>query len=198
MSKNIDKFKNLVTDTGNSSIKKIKRRIKNRDILRESQHIAMMVLDRLDELNWTQKQLADKLGVSPQQVSKIVKGKENLTLDSITKIQKVLEIPILATYKKNNYQETLDYLNALKTHLAVVEKSAAYKVYDGMMNLYFISSEEAMKQHGIHSINKKNYLHYHSSKSIVLPNVISSSEDNINRKKFDYKDPKKLTDLIPH
>jgi len=36
------------------------------------------------------------LEVSPQQVSKILKGKENLTLATIAKIEEVLGIEILA------------------------------------------------------------------------------------------------------
>ena len=42
-----------------------------------------------------QKTLAELLGVSAQQVSKILKGKENLTLDTISKLEKVLGISII-------------------------------------------------------------------------------------------------------
>ena len=69
-------------------------RIRNRAMLRESQQIALKVLLKLDELGWTQKELANRMDVSPQQVSKIVSGKENLTIESQIKLQTVLDIPL--------------------------------------------------------------------------------------------------------
>jgi plasmid maintenance system antidote protein VapI len=56
------------------------------------------VLNRLAELNWTQKRLAEAMEVSPQQISKIVSGKENLTIETQIKLQEILSIPILASY----------------------------------------------------------------------------------------------------
>jgi len=45
--------------------------------------------------------------VSPQYVSKLVKGEENLTIDTITKLQEILGICILASstqrYKENGF-----------------------------------------------------------------------------------------------
>lgn len=43
-------------------------------MLRESQQIALKVLKKLDEWGWQQKDLANKMMISPQQVYKIVKG----------------------------------------------------------------------------------------------------------------------------
>ena len=50
----------------------------NKSWLRYSQHIAMMMLDRMEELNLTQKSLAERMGCSQQYVSKILKGRERL------------------------------------------------------------------------------------------------------------------------
>jgi transcriptional regulator with XRE-family HTH domain len=52
-------------------------------------------LKRLDEINMTQKELAFLLKVSPQQVSKWVKGNENLTLETISKLEVALNIDLL-------------------------------------------------------------------------------------------------------
>ena len=43
----------------------------------------------------SQKKLADKMGVSPQYINKVVKGKENLTLETITKIEQILGIILI-------------------------------------------------------------------------------------------------------
>lgn len=98
MKTNKEKFKSLVSKEKSDTLIKNSERIKNRARLRESQDIALKVLAKLDELNWSQKRLAEELSVSPQQISKIVKGRENLTLETQVKLQQVLDIPILASY----------------------------------------------------------------------------------------------------
>ncbi|WP_353088359.1 helix-turn-helix transcriptional regulator [Flavobacterium sp.] len=95
---NKEKFLSLVSDKKTNTLERNRERIKNRLMLRESQKIAIKVLTKLDELKWTQRDLANALNVSPQQVTKIVSGKENLTIDTQIKLQNVLNIPILATF----------------------------------------------------------------------------------------------------
>lgn len=74
-------------------------------MLRESQKIALKILLRLDELGWSQKDLAAKMQVSPQQVNKIIRGKENLTLETQIKIQEIMDIPVLASYYENKEEK---------------------------------------------------------------------------------------------
>jgi ribosome-binding protein aMBF1 (putative translation factor) len=92
---NKEKFSTLVADKKTNTLAKNEARIKNRAMLRASQNIAWAVLNKLDELNWTQKTLADKIEVTPQQIQKIVKGRENLTLETIVKLEIALNISIL-------------------------------------------------------------------------------------------------------
>ena len=92
---NKEKFLALVADEKTNTLAKNEARIKNRAMLRASQNIAWAVLNKLDELNWTQKTLADKIEVTPQQIQKIVKGRENLTLETIVKLEIALNISIL-------------------------------------------------------------------------------------------------------
>ena len=67
----------------------------NAECLDLSAAIAIKILRYLREHKITQKELADRLGFSPQYVSKIVKGSENLTLETICKIQKALGITLI-------------------------------------------------------------------------------------------------------
>ena len=60
----------------------------------------MQVLAALKTQGLSQKELAERMGVSPQQVSKIVKGQENLTLETISKIEMVLGITIIGSTLK--------------------------------------------------------------------------------------------------
>ena len=70
-------------------------RLKNRSWLRHSQHIAVKMLEKMDELGMTQKQLAELMGCSQQYVSKVLKGQENLSLETMSKIEDCLHISIL-------------------------------------------------------------------------------------------------------
>ena len=94
---NKEKFQKLVYTENTGIVEENKARIKNRSRLRASQDIALKVLNKLDELGWKQKDLASKMDVSAQQITKIVSGKENLTLETIVKLEKVLGISILVT-----------------------------------------------------------------------------------------------------
>lgn len=70
-------------------------RLQNKSWLRHSQRIAMKMLEKMDELGLTQRQLSEKMGCSQQYVSKVLKGRENLSLESISKIEDCLNISIL-------------------------------------------------------------------------------------------------------
>lgn len=70
-------------------------RIKNRTWLRHSQYIAMMMLDKMEEQHMSQKQLSELMGCSQQYISKVLKGQENLSLETISKIESCLNLQII-------------------------------------------------------------------------------------------------------
>lgn len=63
--------------------------------LRHSQRIAVKVLLRMRELKLTQKALAERMGCTQQYVSKIVKGRENMSLDTLSKLEDALGICLI-------------------------------------------------------------------------------------------------------
>lgn len=63
--------------------------------LRYSQYIAIRMMSRMEELHITQANLAEKMNCSQQYISKILKGKENLSLESIWKIESILEMDLV-------------------------------------------------------------------------------------------------------
>lgn len=71
-------------------------RLQNKSWLRHSQRIAMLMLDKMEEMRMTQKQLAEQMGCSQQYISKVLKGQENLSLETIEKIEHCLNICILS------------------------------------------------------------------------------------------------------
>jgi transcriptional regulator with XRE-family HTH domain len=113
MNTNKEKFQSLVSGEKTNTAKRNRDRIKNRARLRESQDIAMKVLDKLDELGWSKKRLADEMGVSPQQVTKIVRGTENLTLETQVKLQEILNIPILASFYERGIENLLEVITLM-------------------------------------------------------------------------------------
>ena len=70
-------------------------RQQNKSWLRYSQHIAMLMLDKMEEMKMTETQLAALMGCSQQYVSKVLKGQENLSLETMSKIEDCLDIAIL-------------------------------------------------------------------------------------------------------
>ena len=74
----------------------------NRTWLRRSQEIAVRMLDKMEQMHLTQKSLAERMGCSQQYVSKVLKGQENLSLETITKIESALDIDILVKHCKPN------------------------------------------------------------------------------------------------
>lgn len=112
MNNNNNNFKNIISDSPSTWKEKAKDRI-NKPWLREySSQIArriLSVIENDEDLN--QKKIADLLNVSSQQVSKIVQGQENLTLESIYKISKALSIELITfppyKYETRNDQEII-------------------------------------------------------------------------------------------
>ena len=64
--------------------------------LERSTRIAVSVLTILRERGITKQSLAERMGVSAQYISKIVKGSENLTLETIAKLEKALNVDLVS------------------------------------------------------------------------------------------------------
>ena len=98
---NKEKFLKLVSVKDSTVLEDIKWRKENRAWLQKSQQIALKILRTLrankltETVPNTQVQLAELLGVQPQQVNKWVKGNENFTIDTISKIEAALSIKLL-------------------------------------------------------------------------------------------------------
>jgi ribosome-binding protein aMBF1 (putative translation factor) len=90
-----EKLSKLATNQPSSWKAKAKYRRDNREWLQKSAAIAIKVLDALKAQGLTQKDLAERMDVSPQHINKIVRGQENLTLETITHLEQTLSIKII-------------------------------------------------------------------------------------------------------
>lgn len=96
---NIDKLKEIAVPRSEAAKESARTRRENREYLRMSQDIALCIHYYLRKSNMTQKELADKLGVSPVYVGRLLKGGENLTLETICKLQNVLGQNLISVAK---------------------------------------------------------------------------------------------------
>ena len=63
--------------------------------IKHSAKTALRARSRMEALGLTQKDLAERMACSQQYISLILKGKENLTLETIAKLEKALDTDIL-------------------------------------------------------------------------------------------------------
>ena len=77
----------------------------------------------------TQKQLSEALNVSPQVVNKWLKGKENFTLETISKIETALETPLMQVGIKKpeeiKIERTVNYQQPMR---AVLSSRGIYNI----------------------------------------------------------------------
>jgi len=104
----INKLKEIATPLPEKTRQMMEYRRENRDWLLKSARIAVELHRLLRLKGMTQKQLAVLLDVSPTQVSKILKGTENLGLKTICKIEKVIGAELVSVPNSYDYQNNTD------------------------------------------------------------------------------------------
>lgn len=88
-------FAELVSKKQSNFLAKLEFYQTNRKQLDRSAKIAINILAILKERDWSQKDLAEKLHVSEQQISKLIKGKTNLTFNTVGKIEEALGVTLM-------------------------------------------------------------------------------------------------------
>ena len=93
--KTIDILNKYKSDTASKWREEAEYRRKNARWLRYSAMIALQVRDRMSQIGMTQVVLAEKLGCTQQHISMLLKGKNNLTLETIAKLEEALDFNII-------------------------------------------------------------------------------------------------------
>ncbi|MCG2612804.1 helix-turn-helix transcriptional regulator [Terrimonas sp. NA20] len=114
--KNFKEQINKITDSENPSSWKEKAQARRSKpwLKQYSSQIARRILAIIgDREDLSQAKLAEALQVSPQQISKIVKGQENLTLETIYKLSKALDTELISfpQYKYSYVTKTFPPFN---------------------------------------------------------------------------------------
>lgn len=127
----LNKLEKIVTGESKEWIGKANFRKENEEWLDRSFKIALHVLSVLRSQNITQKMLAEKMGVSFQYVNKIVKGGENLSLETISKIERALGIQLITVNQVDGRSETRVSQTATENVLTVKSVEMRYSKATG-------------------------------------------------------------------
>lgn len=83
------------SDTAGKWRQEAEYRRKNARWLRYSAMISLRIRARMSEIGVTQTVLAEKLGCTQQHVSMLLKGKSNMTIETIAKLEEALDFDIM-------------------------------------------------------------------------------------------------------
>jgi DNA-binding phage protein len=92
----VDKLRAIAKPRSKEALDEESFRKENLEWLRMSQEIALGLHYYLRSQKMTQKALAEKLGMSAVYVNRLLKGGENLTLETICKIQSAIGHPLIS------------------------------------------------------------------------------------------------------
>ena len=107
-----DKLNQIIADEPSKWLEEANYRFENKAWLRKSQAIALKILTHIRTHGISQKALAERLNVAPQQVNRWVKGSENFTLETISKIEIVLGIELIDVSNSLKKEENTVFLKS--------------------------------------------------------------------------------------
>ena len=121
---NKEKFLALVSKEETKTVERATSRLAHKGYSKLSNLIAFEILERLDELGWKQKDLAERMEVSPQQVNKWVKGNENFTLETLVVLSEVLGVELIAVVPKKDRKlvEELRFTHSEEYSISITRK----------------------------------------------------------------------------
>ena len=132
--KNLDAFLNLVSDEPSGWLQKAQWRQENKEWLDRSAKIAVRILSQLrdnkkmSKCPANQRELAELMGKTPQYINKIVKGSENLTLESIAHLEAALQTPLLDDVSSET--NTAFLVSSTVSYVSVTQTNSPFQLFD--------------------------------------------------------------------
>lgn len=142
-SKNLENFEKLVSNENSGWLDKFLHYKANKKWLDNSAKVAINVLEALRERGMSQKDLAKKMNVSAQQINKIVKGKQNLTFETVGKLEEALSISLIEITSHTNKSA-----KNIKTHATQIKSLKHTIIVSPKPNSVF--SDNFIKKDTIH------------------------------------------------
>ena len=135
----VGKLNEIAKPRSEEAKERLRFRRENREWIRMSQEIALCIHYYLRKNNMTQKDLADKMNVTSVYVGKILKGGENLTLETICKLQKATGMELISFMHPYLCHQTL-IITSCKRMTEHAVKSDSYKEMNFLHDT-FVSTE---------------------------------------------------------
>ena len=137
----------------------------NKAWLKKSARIAIRVNRYLKNEGMTQKTLAQKMDVSPQQVNKILRGKENLTLETISKLELVMGIDFMPILKENeividNPFANMDFTNFIEHSVSFAWADLENEIPTKMVYSEMLSVSHSNFKTSVQAIPKKSSIEH--------------------------------------
>jgi transcriptional regulator with XRE-family HTH domain len=93
-----EKLEKITSANKSNWLREAEEKLANNEPRKNARILALRVLHILREQEISQSELAGKMGVSRQQVTKIVKGEENFTFETVDKLEKALGITLMTIF----------------------------------------------------------------------------------------------------
>lgn len=127
--KNLENFEKLVSNENSSWLDSFLHYKANQKWLDNSSKIALNVLEALKDKKLSQKDLAVKMNISAQQINKIVRGKQNLTFETVAKLETALEISLVEIIEYKSINEINTNATVFKTAKKTISEEIAFKPF---------------------------------------------------------------------
>lgn len=125
-----EKLEGLIKNKPSGWLKKAKFRKENRKWLGYSSNIALRAFTAIEDIEgMNQKTLAEKLGVKPQYISKLLKGEQNLSLQTIGKLSEALGVELISFPEYKYSQPLLGVQNELENFAINDKANSAYQSF---------------------------------------------------------------------
>lgn len=128
---NLDELTKIAKPRSEEELEQARIRKENKEWIRISQDIALNIHFYLKQLNISQKELAFRMGVTPPYIAKLLKGKENMTIETICKLQTILNKELISVLTPNELKQTVS-----KSSMAKFIDSASSIVYSDKGNSF--------------------------------------------------------------
>ena len=149
MRKNLN---NIITKTATQWKTRAKQDRNNRINITRAQAFALELMEYMDLHNIKQTDLANKMGVSAQQVNKILRAKSNLTFETLDKIADALEVYISSPKIK-----TIKSSHSTVIHSMQIVHRHQHKVIEENMTSKRIIKQNAVLNTSMESMDPYTY-----------------------------------------
>jgi transcriptional regulator with XRE-family HTH domain len=126
-------------------LNKFRKEQTNEIWLKHSQNIAIKLHTYLRKNKLQQKDFAKLMEVSPQQISKILSGKENLKLETISKIEKLTGLNIITKDIKEPVEIQLNELISALSKIELSFKEEDFQLYSKKRESFYLEIKNLAK-----------------------------------------------------